>query len=96
MGWPIRVVAPITPQTQSKIERWHRSMKNKILLNNYYFPCELEEQLQRFVHYYNHEFYHESLNNLTYADVFYRRDTEILNQREIIKQNTLAMRKQSH
>ena len=87
---------PYHPQTQGKIERWHRSMKNKILLNNYYFPCELEEQLQRFVHYYNHERYHESLNNLTPADVFYGRDTEILTQREIIKQNTLAMRKQLH
>ena len=39
--------------------------------------------------YANHERYHESLNNLTPADVFYGRDTEILNQREIIKQNTL-------
>jgi len=67
-------------------------MKNKILLNNYYFPCEFEQQLQRFVGYYNHERYHESLNNLMPADVFYCRDTEILNQREIIKQNTLAMR----
>ena len=74
---------PYHPQTQGKIERWHRSMKNKILLNNYYFPCELEQQLQRFVRYYNHERYHESLNNLTPADVFYGRDTEILNQREI-------------
>ena len=65
---------PYHPQTQGKIERWHRSMKNKILLNNYYFPCELEQQLQRFVRYYNHERYHESLNNLTPADVFYGRD----------------------
>jgi putative transposase len=63
-------------------------------LNNYYFPCELEQKLQRFVRYYNHERYHESLNNLTPADVFYGHDIEILNQREMIKQNTLAMRKQ--
>ena len=71
-------------------------MKNKILLNNYYFPCEIEEQLHRFVHYYNHESYHESLGNLTPTGVFYGRDTEILNQREIIKQNMLAMSKQLH
>lgn len=87
---------PYHPQTQGKIERWHRSMKNQILLNNYYLPCELQEHLQRFVSYYNHERYHESLNNLTPADVFYGRGEEILEQREMIKRNTLAMRKQMH
>jgi len=87
---------PYHPQTQGKIERWHRSMKNQILLNNYYLPCELQEHLQRFVSYYNHERYHESLNNLTPADVFYGRGEEILEQRDMIKRNTLAMRKQIH
>ena len=62
---------PYHPQTQGKIERWHRSMKNQILLNNYYLPGELREQLQRFISYYNHERYHESLANLTPGDVFY-------------------------
>ena len=71
-------------------------MKNKILLNKYYFPSELQEQLQRFVNYYNHERYHESLDNLTPADVYYGRGQEILEQRENIKLNTLAMRRQLH
>lgn len=87
---------PYHPQTQGKIERWHRSMKNQILLNNYYLPSELQEHLQRFVSYYNHERYHESLDNLTPADVFYGRGSGILKQREMIKQNTLAIRKQMH
>jgi putative transposase len=87
---------PYHPQTQGKIERWHRSLKNQILLNNYYFPSELEVQLQRFVSYYNHERYHESLNNLTPADVYYGRGDQILKQRERIKQNTLAMRRKIH
>ena len=87
---------PYHPQTQGKIERWHRSMKNQILLNNYYLPGELHEHLQRFVSYYNHERYHESLDNLTPADVFYGRGEGILEQRELIKQNTLAMRKKMH
>jgi transposase InsO family protein/transposase-like protein len=87
---------PYHPQTQGKIERWHRSMKNQILLNNYYLPSELEEHMQRFVSYYNHERYHESLNNLTPADVFYGRGQEILEQRALIKQNTLAMRRRLH
>jgi len=87
---------PYHPQTQGKIERWHRSMKNQILLNNYYFPSELQEHLQRFVNYYNHERYHESLDNLTPADVYYGRGRAILEEREKIKLKTLAMRKKMH
>jgi putative transposase len=29
---------PYHPMTQGKIERYHRSMKNRILLENYYLP----------------------------------------------------------
>jgi putative transposase len=87
---------PYHPQTQGKIERWHRSMKNQILLNNYYLPGELQEQLQHFVNYYNHERYHESLDNLTPADVFYGRGQAILDQREKIKLNTLSLRRKMH
>ena len=87
---------PYHPQTQGKIERWHRSMKNQILLNNYYLPGELQEHLQRFITYYNHERYHESLDNLTPADVYYGRGQEILDQRETVKLNTLAMRRKMY
>jgi putative transposase len=87
---------PYHPQTQGKIERWHRSMKNQILLENYYLPDELKDALQQFVDYYNHERYHESLKNLTPADVFYGRGQEILDQREKIKLATLAMRRKMH
>ncbi len=87
---------PYHPQTQGKIERWHRSMKNQILLNHYYVPSELQEHLQYFVNYYNHERYHESLDNLTPADVFYGRGQAILDQREKIKLNTLSMRRKMH
>jgi len=87
---------PYHPMTQGKIERWHRSMKNQILLENYYLPGELEDRIRSFVDYYNHERYHESLDNLTPADVFYGRGQSILDKREQIKLNTLAMRKQMH
>jgi transposase InsO family protein len=83
---------PYHPQTQGKIERWHRSMKNQILLNNYYLPSELQEHIQRFVNYYNHERYHESLDNLTPADVYYGRGQKILDRREQIKCDTLSIR----
>ncbi len=87
---------PYHPQTQGKIERWHRSMKNQILLNHYYLPGELQENIQRFVAHYNHERYHESLDNLTPADVYYGRGQDLLEERELIKQNTMAQRRQLH
>ena len=35
--------APNHPQTQGKIERWHQTMKNRVLLENYYLPGALEQ-----------------------------------------------------
>ena len=87
---------PYHPMTQGKIERWHRSMKNQVLLEHYYLPGDLERRISQFVDYYNHERYHESLDNLTPADVFYGRGQQILNKRERIKLKTLAFRKQMH
>ena len=71
-------------------------MKSQILLENYYLPGELKAALQQFVGYYNHERYHESLKNLTPADVFYGRGQEMLDQREKIKLATLAARREMH
>jgi len=45
---------PYHPMTQGKIERYHRSMKNLILLDNYYLPGQLEQSIEEFVRYYNH------------------------------------------
>ena len=87
---------PYHPQTQGKIERWHRSMKNQLLHNHYYLPGELEEQLRGFVHYYNYDRYHESIDNLTPADVYYGRGEAIVSQRKRIKQNTIALRRKNH
>jgi transposase InsO family protein len=87
---------PYHPQTQGKIERWHRSLKNQILLENYYLPGDLERRIGEFVDYYNHKRYHESLNNLTPADVYYGRGQQVLDRREQIKLNTLAMRRKMH
>lgn len=72
-------------------------MKNQILLNHYYyFPSEIEQQLESFVNYYNHQRYHESLNNLTHADVYYGRGEHILKKRKKIKENTIALRRKLH
>ena len=54
--------APYHPQTQGKIERWHQTLKNRILLENYFLPGDLERQIEAFVDHYNHQRYHESIN----------------------------------
>jgi len=85
--------APYHPQTQGKIERWHQTLKNRILLENYFLPGDLECQIESFVEHYNHERYHESLKNVTPADVYFGRSQSILNRRERIKKNTIEHRR---
>ena len=88
--------APYHPQTQGKIERWHQTLKNRILLENYFLPGDLEAQIEAFVDHYNHQRYHESINNVTPADVYFGRDKDILEQRERIKRKTLEARRLHH
>ena len=88
--------APFHPQTQGKIERWHQTMKNRILLENYYLPGNLEQQIGAFVNHYNNHRYHESLNNVTPADVYFGRDKDILRERKKIKKQTIQYRRLQH
>jgi transposase InsO family protein len=77
--------APFHPQAQGKIERWHQTLKNQVLLENYYLPGDLEGQIGAFVEYYINARYHESLNNVAPADVYFGRDKAIPREREKIK-----------
>jgi len=88
--------APYHPQTQGIIERWHQTLKNRILLENYYLPGDLEAQIDAFVGHYNHQRYHESMKNLTPSDVYFGRGQTILLKRERIKQKTFEHRRLQH
>jgi putative transposase len=88
--------APYHPQTQGKIERWHQTLKNRILLEHYYLPGDLEAQVEAFVEHYNHHRYHESLDNLTPADVYFGRAAAILAERARIKRQTMQHRRLQH
>jgi len=59
-------------------------------------PCELEAKIATFVEHYNHRRYHESLGNLTPADVYFGRGTKILRERERIKRVTIHNRRLQH
>ena len=87
---------PYHPMTQGKIERYHRSMKNILLLENYYSPSELEHQIGLFVDHYNNHRYHEALNNVTPADVYYGRDSKVLQRRVQVKRRTMLMRRRQN
>ena len=87
---------PLHPQTQGKIERYHRSMKNVVKLDNYFSPSQLERSLEEFVQYYNNERYHESINNLVPADVYFGQAERKLKQRKMIKNRTLKARKKQY
>lgn len=87
---------PYHPMTQGKIERYHRSLKNVICLENHYFPWQLEQAIAAFVEHYNQHRYHEALGNLTPADVYFGRAAHIRSQRQAIKRRTLALRHAQH
>ncbi|MFP6705772.1 MAG: IS3 family transposase [Alphaproteobacteria bacterium] len=88
--------APYHPQTQGKIERWHQTLKNRILLENYYLPGDLENQIGAFVDHYNNQRYHESIGNVTPADAYFGRHTAIIERREKIKKQTILKRRLNH
>jgi len=87
---------PCHPQTQGKIERYHRTMKNIIKLEIYFSPEELRCALAQFVEYYNYQRYHESLNNMTPADVYFGRAGKILKERRKIKEETMKQRRRNY
>ena len=88
--------APYHPQTQGKIERYHRTMKNVVKLENYYSPGQLQRTIAAFVDYYNNRRYHESLDNLTPADVNFGRKEKILKMRRETKRRTIEMRRKKY
>jgi putative transposase len=79
--------APNHPQTQGKIERWHQTMKNRVLLETYFLSGQLDAAVRRC---------HESLGNLTPADAYFGCGQAILEAREKIKKPTIRNRRLSH
>ena len=82
--------------TQGKIERWHETLKTGSCWEHYFLPGDLESQIAALIDDYNHRRYHESIDNLTPADVYFGRGPAILAERERIKRRTMANRRLQH
>jgi putative transposase len=85
--------SPFHPQTNGKIERYHRTIKREINQVPYEMPGELKEAIKAFIEYYNYRRYHEGLANVTPWDVYTGRHHEIILTRKEVKIRTLQERR---
>ena len=84
--------APYHPQTNGKIERYHRTIKGEINLVPHEMPGELEKAIKAFIEYYNYRRYHEGIGNVTPYDVYTGRYLKVIQRRKEAKNKTLQVR----
>lgn len=83
---------PYHPQGRGKIERFNRTIKDKLCLIAYSAPEELKAAIHEAIRIYN-QTPHESLGNVSPNDVYAGRREEILKKRQEKKRLTLENRK---
>jgi hypothetical protein len=88
----VNIASPYHPQTNNKIERYHRTIKGEINQVPYEMPSELKEAIKAFIDY-NYQRYHEGLGDITPYDVYTNRHLEVIRRRKKVKSRTLQARR---
>ena len=78
----------------AKTISWFHTANVLNLLTTY--TPELEHQVGLFVDHYNNHRYHEALDNVTPADMYYGREGKVLRRRVQIKRKTMLMRRRQN
>jgi putative transposase len=73
-----------------------RTLKNRILPENYVLPGDLEAQIGAVIEHDTHARYHASLEKVTLADVCFGRAADVLGRRVGVKRQTLDHRRFQH
>ena len=87
------LASPFHPQTNGKLERYHRTIKLDVNQNPYDVPGNLEEAITGFVNYNNNRRYHKALGNVTPSDVLVGRREQILQKRKEVQTQTIQRRR---
>jgi putative transposase len=84
------------PQTNGKIERLNRTLKDQLTLIVHASPEAFDRALEAFLHWYSYEHYHEGIGNLHPADVYFGRAEAVLEKRKQLKEQTKKARKKAN
>ena len=93
MGIRHILASPFDPQTNGKLERYHRTIKLDVNQIPYDVPGNLEVAITEFVNYYNNRRYHKALRNVTPSDVLDGRREQILQKRKEVQTQTFQRRR---
>ncbi len=74
--------SPYHPQTNGKLERFHKTLEARLNLLAFTSPEELRAAMAEFIEFYRYRRYHEGIGNVTPADVYCGRREGILKRRK--------------
>ena len=87
------LAVPYHPQTNGKLERYHRTLKADVNQVPYEVVEDLEGAIRDFVGFYNYRRYHKALRDVTPADVLEGRLEAILAHRKEVQRETFDRRR---